>query len=171
MTEEHIKEALSRGFIQLLANRTGFKCTKPELDNGVDLSITRSTVFIRDGRTRLLDSGEYVEVQLKSTTENSVIREDNLIKYDFEAKNYNDLIDRRDSVIPLYLILFVLPVEPNDWLYIDIEKLILKGTAYWYKPSITDVYTANVATVRITIPSDNQIGLTFVTERFEEVYG
>lgn len=171
MTPEQIKEALSRGFVQLLANRDGFKCQKPEPDSGVDLSITRSRTVNRGGKIRLLDTGEYIEVQLKSTTEASIQREHTSIKYDLEAKTYNDLIDRSDTAVPLYLVLVVLPTDSALWLNVEPQQLILRGCAYWYQPTPSDSHTSNASTYRIEIPNVNLIGTSFVRDRFEEVYG
>lgn len=171
MTEEQIKEALSRGFIQLVANRDGFKCQKPDFDHGVDLSITRSRAVNRGGRVRFLDTGEYIEVQLKATTEHSVERTNGFIKYDLEAKTYNDLIERRDDVTPLFLVLFVLPTNSDVWLNVEAERLILRGCAYFYRPTPLDPPTENLHSRRISIPDGSLIGQSFVREVFEEVYG
>lgn len=171
MTDEQIKEALSRGFIQLVANRDGFKCQKPDSDHGVDLSITRARTINRGGKIRFLDTGEYIEVQLKATTEQSIERIAGAVKYDLEAKTYNDLIDRRDDVTPLFLVLFILPTDSNVWLNVEAERLILRGCAYFYRPDNLDLPTQNIQTRRITLPDANLIGSSFVRDRFDEVYG
>lgn len=173
MTEEQIKEQLSHGFVKLIANRTGFKCSRPENDCGVDMQITRSKVVERAGKRRIVDTGEYVEVQLKSTCQSNVTVTSDSIKYDLEAKTFNDLVDRVESgfLTPLYLILFVLPDNSDDWVKIDTESLILQGKAFWYFPEALTPPTTNTATKRVEIPTSNFVDLTFMSQRFEEVYG
>jgi hypothetical protein len=89
MTDEQIKAAISQHFIQLVAARRGFKCSKPELDEGCDLNVTKATVVSRNGKTRHIDSGQYVDLQLKCTSEARVIRIGQIIKYDLEAQRCN----------------------------------------------------------------------------------
>src|SRR5476649_969698 len=97
MTEEQIKAAISQHFVQLIASRRGFKCTKPDTDHGVDLSVTKVAIFTRGNRERYLDSGYTIDLQLKCTCESQIEREEDSIKYDLESKTYNDLIDRRNG--------------------------------------------------------------------------
>jgi hypothetical protein len=82
MTEEQIKAAISSHFIQLVASRRGFKCTAPQPDHGVDLTVTRAVSIERDGRTRYLDSGKYVDLQLKCTCESQIVRTADSFRYD-----------------------------------------------------------------------------------------
>lgn len=173
MTEEQIKEQLGSGFVRLISSRLGFKCGKPEPDNGVDLEITRSKVTFRNGHRRILDTGEYIHLQLKTTCHSSVIIQEDCLKYDLEVKNYHDLIDRKksNSITPLYLLLLVLPNDSNDWLNISPESLLLKGSAYWYVPDDTANYTDNTSRIRVEIPIENFVTINFLSERFEEVYG
>lgn len=172
MTEEQIKERISRHFVELLAARRGFKCTKPDPDNGVDLSISRALVQERDGKKRWLDTGEYVEIQLKCTCEGQVQWREEDLKYDLESKTYNDLVDRQSSgfLTPLILILLVLPDDPELWLTISTEEVILRRSAYWYQPPVGSERTSNTHTVRIEVPLQNKIGLAFFPDLFEQVY-
>jgi len=132
MTEEQIKSAISSHFVQLVASRRGFKCVAPTFDHGGDLTVTRASVIERQGRTRYLDSGQYVDVQLKCTCEDQIERTDESIKYDLEAKTYNDLVYRRRSnaIVPLVLVLLVLPNDPETWLTVSADELVVKRAAY-----------------------------------------
>ena len=172
MTEEQIKEQLSRHFVELVASRQGFKCSKPSPDSGVDMQITRAFLLDRNGRKRYLDSGQFIEFQLKCTCESQIIFADDSIRYDLEAKTYNDLIFRRDSgaITPLLLVLLVLPDDPNDWLQVTPQELILRRAAYWYAPPQGAEATENTSTIRIEIPSANGVGVSFIGDRFAEVY-
>jgi hypothetical protein len=97
MTEEHIKEALSLRYIELIAALNGFKTSTSYPDYGTDLEIKE--VDYRDNKhgKRYLETGRELKFQLKATTENSVIEEDESIKYDLNATTYNDLLIRKDS--------------------------------------------------------------------------
>ena len=171
MTEEQIKEQLSRGYLDLLASRGGYKSLVATLDHGVDVTISKVKVHDRGGRKRLLDSGQFIDVQLKCTCEASIVAgPGSSIKYDLEVKAYNDLIDRRDSSTPLILVLMVLPDNRDLWLSIREHEIALAKCAYWYIPDAAETYTANTESIRITIPTRNSLGLDFLDRKFNEYY-
>lgn len=165
MTEEHIKEALSRRYVELIAAFNGFNTSVPEKDYGEDLHIIE--VAYNKTRERFFNSGRILKFQLKSTTENSISFDNDFLKYDLEAKNYNDLIERSQDCHPLLLILFVLPIEKNDWLKVSDTELIAKKCAYWYFPEKTDIATNNLATKRISISKNNLISNDTLIHLFE----
>lgn len=171
MTENDIKELLSRNFVRTIANRFGYKVGDRDLDNGVDLSIIEVTQRTNtDGSTRYLDSGKIVELQLKSTTENSVTYLDGSIKYALEAKNYNDLIYRRNGVSPLFLILFILPTDAKNWVVCEETMLKIEKHAYWFIPDVTDKQTDNTGTITIEFPKTNLLNESAIPEIFNIAY-
>jgi hypothetical protein len=124
------------------------------------------------GRLRYIDSGYSVDIQLKSTCEDQVIRTAAEIGYDLEVKTYNDLIYRRDSgaVTPMILVLLVLPDEPAEWLTVTPDNMIVRRAAYWFVPAPDAEPTDNVGTIRIHIPLDHTVDLAFIEQRFQEAY-
>lgn len=173
MTEEQIKEQLSRNFVQLVAGRSGFKCKESSLDHGVDLTIAEVRSSTRNGRTRLIESGRYVDLQLKSTCDASLHPGTvDSFKYDLESKTYNDLVERwaTPPATPLYLVLLVLPDDSGDWLNISDQELVLRRSAYWYRPAPASTMTTNSSSIRIEIPLTNAIRLSFVADRYAEFY-
>lgn len=106
MTTEQIKEQLSNRFIGILASNKGFAIDKPEIDLGIDYTLKKSYQYLKpDGTPRWNFDSRYIDIQLKSTTENSIIYHATHIQYDLEAKSYNDLIERQTSgTAPLILI-------------------------------------------------------------------
>lgn len=172
MTEEQIKEQLSRHFVELIANRDGFKCVSPQPDHGCDLMVHRALPIKVNGVTQYIETGEVVQVQLKSTCDASVELTPDSIKYDLSAKTYNALVHRRNSgsAVPYLLALLVLPDDPNEWLEIGADELYLRRTAYWWYPQAGLTYTDNVSTQRISIPLTQTIGMTFVADRFAEYF-
>jgi hypothetical protein len=170
MTEEQIKEQLSRGYLDLLASRAGYKSLVASLDHGVDVTISKVKAHVRGGKTRLLDSGQFIDVQLKCTCEASIVSGPVNIKYDLEAKSYNDLIDRRDSPVPLLLVLMVLPDNQDLWLSVRAHEIALAKCAYWYLPESTETYTPNTDSKRVTIPRANVLSRDFLDTKFNEYY-
>ena len=157
MTEEHIKEALSLRYIELIAAFNGYKTSSSYPDYGTDLEIKEIDFRIENQHKRYLETGRELKLQLKATTENSILIEDEIIKYDLNTSTYNDLLVRKNTKCPLILILFVLPSEKTNWLTISDGELITRKCAYWYFPDQSEFLTANSATKRISINKKNFI--------------
>ena len=81
------------------------------MDLGIDYQLKKTRTYTNpNGKTRYTVDPRYIDIQLKATTVSSIIEDNDTIKYDLEAKNYNDMIDRMsDGIAPLILILFILP--------------------------------------------------------------
>lgn len=173
MTEEQIKEALSRGFVRLVANRSGFKCKFDEVDHGTDITLSEVAARVRpDGTRRLTETGRYVDLQIKCTCEASVIRGATGLKYDLEPKTYNDLVERLadHGASPLVLLLFVLPDDGVDWLTVGDDELILRRGAYWWRPPAGASMTSNTSSIRIEVPYANRAGLELAGALYAECY-
>ncbi|WP_294238551.1 DUF4365 domain-containing protein [Chryseobacterium sp. sg2396] len=171
MTEEQIKEKLSDAFISVIANYKGYKLQKPDDTGGVDFSVTYDKILSRNGKKRYIQSGEYIDLQLKATQEHRIIFEENTLKYDLEAKTYNDLIFRFNyGNAPLILILAILPDNNTMWAQIGDFNLIMNQRVYYFYPNIDMEETNNQTTIRIEIPIANKIDLDFFPNRFQEHY-
>ncbi|QOS81003.1 DUF4365 domain-containing protein [Paenibacillus sp. JNUCC31] len=155
MIESHIKEGLSRAYAIAVAHRAGMNFSRPDFDYGFD-GIFRDIQKING---RYCDSGYNIDIQLKTTI--NIVQEDNYIKYDLKAKNYNDLVSEEVGT-PRMLVLFVLPKDQNEWLTISERGTILKNCAWWC--SLKGMQpTSNADTVRVSIHK-NQV-LTEVSLR------
>jgi hypothetical protein len=172
MTQQQIKEKLSRNYLELLINNGGYKQTKPEDDHGVDLYIMRVQRIERNGGTRYIDSTDFIGVQLKCTTVASIEEDATTVKYDLEVKTYNDLVDRvrYNATIPLFLILMILPNEVERWVEVRDEEIALAKCAYWFRPDSTENYTGNDSTKRIYIPKANKLDSNFISAKFIELF-
>jgi len=170
ITEEHIKEAISLRYIELIAAFNGYKTSSSFPDYGTDLDIIEVDYRIENEQKRYSNTGRELKFQLKATTESSksLIAEDDIIKYDLEAKSFNDLIFRRDTKNPLVLILFILPSEKSEWINVCDKELIAKKCAYWYFPELAEIITENTATKRISINKNNVITNETITQLFEK---
>lgn len=172
MTLEQKKEQLSNGFIGILAANKGFMIDKPSQDYGVDYQIKKTTSRrTPNGKDRLFTDCRYIDLQLKSTTENSIIDDASHIKYNLEAKSYNDLVDRQnDGIIPLVLILFILPNDYNNWVEIDLDEIKLRKHAFWYVPPSGSVQTSNTSSIVIHIPKSNILDLDCFNNLHQRFY-
>lgn len=170
MTENEIKEELSRSYIKSVANFLGYKIEIPERDHGTDCRIVEVTPIHKGDKIKYRDSGRLIDIQLKATTEESVEFEGDFIKYDLEAKAYNDLIFRLKGVHYLVLIVFVLPKDKKDWVSCSDNELILRKNAYWFLPSDIDEETDNKSSIRIKIPLKNRFSFDSIQQLFELQY-
>lgn len=161
MTIDQIKEQLSNRFIGVLATHSGFTLDKSELDFGVDYTARKTFEYTHPatGKTRIAHDSKSIDIQLKATTETSIIDAGADIKYDLEVKNYNDMIHRLGGIVPLILILFVLPDNRNDWIDLTPTELRVRKLAYWFYPAIGSTMTSNVGTIRVTISKTNILSI------------
>lgn len=159
MTDEHIKEFISLRYIELVAAYNGFNTSGQDKDYGEDLSIIEVGYRNENGQKRFSSTGREIKIQLKATTINSIIDEDNVVKFDLEAKNFNDLIERKKSAYPLILVVFILPENKEDWVNISDKELIVKKCAYWYLPENNNIVTKNTSTKRIEINKENLLDI------------
>lgn len=163
MTEEQKKEMISREFFRIFAHAQGFKVMDPPIDHGVDIVVCPVAERTEpSGRTRYLDSPFKLDFQLKATTSNGVNDEEDNIRFDLEAKTFNDLVHRREEILPLHLVLVVLDDAPPACVDVDSDRLSLLGRAFWYLPEVGEQPTDNAATKRIRIPKVNILDLNFV---------
>lgn len=172
MTEEQKKEQLSNRFIGILAANKGFAIDKPDLDLGVDYQLKKTTTYTTpQGKTRYTYDSRYIDLQLKATTDNSIIDEPHTIKYDLEVKSFNDLVERQNNgTAPLVLILFVLPNDQNTWVDIDHTEIRLRKHAYWFVPPAGSVPTNNEHRIRIEIPKANMLGIDCFNNLHQQFY-
>jgi hypothetical protein len=148
MTDEHRMEQLSRAYIQAVAAMCGCTCARPEQDYGCDLTLHPiervGGVFRPVGRN--------LDLQLKSTT-NATLTVDEVI-HDLDVRAYN-ILRHATHAAPLYLVLFVMPADRDEWIAHSEDRLELRRCAYWVSlrraPAV-----ANTVSVRVRIPRQNQ---------------
>lgn len=170
MTDNQIKEAISQRYVQVIANSLGFKTMELPQDHGVDLHIVEVATLTRNGSVRYLDSGRTLRLQLKATTERRITRGNAEVRYSLEAKTYNDLIDSRNDISPIVLILFVLPDDSNSWIDVNPDDLQIRKNAYWFLPDLADTVTPNSSSVTISIPEAQALSKSTIPDLFQLVY-
>ncbi|KEZ88698.1 hypothetical protein IO99_00520 [Clostridium sulfidigenes] len=124
ITEQHIKEGISKEYVKAIAYYTGLNIKEYEYDYGIDG--TFSGVKVRDGR--IVSNGFNLDFQLKASV--NVVEEGDAVKYNLEAKNYNDLVDEETGT-PRILILYKLPRDKETWINVNKDKTIFNCCAWW----------------------------------------
>lgn len=138
------KENLGRAYVRTVIASVGLNCSTDENDYGLDGTI--KGVSERNGRYH--NNGFSIEYQLKSSWD--VTFEDDVLVYDLESKNYNDLV-LWEGTCPAILILFVLPREEEQWVDFSAEGLTIHNCAWWCSLEGQQP-TDNKDTKRIRIP-------------------
>jgi hypothetical protein len=118
------QEALSRGYVQLVAARAGLICLTIEQDFGFDM-------ILRAVETRgqqVWDSGPQIDLQVRSTTRAE--RRNSEVLYDLDVRTYRILRDVAQHG-PCILVLVVLPEEEAQWVRQSEQELTLRRCAYW----------------------------------------
>jgi len=124
LTENHIKEGLSRAFILAVAHRAGLNCALHAFDYGLDGTFRH----IKTRGTRRIDSGFSIDFQAKASE--SCTFDAEFVSYNLEAKSHKDLVD--DTVgAPRILIVLALPSDQATWLEISPDALVLRRCAWW----------------------------------------
>ena len=170
MTENEIKEALSNNYVACIANKVGMKLISWKGEKGVDFKVIYSLKrTLPNGKTRLMESPYSCDIQMKATTTKSITIENDQIIYNLEAKNYNDLIYRKQiGSTPLILILFILPEDENEWVKVLQDELILSKNAYWYYPTDDEnEEVINTSSKTTYIPLKNKIDFSFFNSQIK----
>jgi hypothetical protein len=179
MTEAQIKEKISQHFISILANRMGLNVTSPFTDYGVDAIISQVETYFSKEHVRYVESGRFIELQLKCTTESQISFRGGYLNFDLPVKNYNDLIWRRDNrhfsdktLAPLFLILVVLPDTPELWAFLGYqpERLVVTAKSFWYLPDQDLGMSRKRFTQRIKIPAGNHADFDFFKTIFNLLF-
>ena len=146
ITTAHRMESLSRAYLQAVAAQAGLNYCVYTYDYGTDLSLAE--VVEVDGR--YVDTGQQVDIQLKSTTR--VIESDTEMRYDLDVRAYDYLRAERHN--PRLLVLLILPAAEPDWIAQSSEELAIRRCAYWLDLRGSPAVEAT-SSVRVSIPRGN----------------
>jgi hypothetical protein len=170
MTETDIMEEISKGYLEVIASRSGY-FNAFQRDYGTDLTIRKAKVC--PTRKRYLTTGKAIDIQVKAVSETYVAGYDDPsktnFKFDLEVKNYNDLIDRaneKGAYIPLILAVFIIPADKSKWIELTTDELMVRKCAFWFQIPVGASHSTNKTTVRIEIPKANRIALDFYDDQF-----
>lgn len=172
LKDEQRKSLLSEYLLALMASVAGFKVSRDNLDHGIDLSILSVRPYHLNGKIRYMNSGKAIDIQVKCTNENAISRTEQVIKYDLEVKNFNDLIIRRieNEVTPLILVIMVLPANIDKWISETDSKYTINIQKYWYYPDMDMDLSLNQRTIRLEIPIENKLNERIIPELFNSFH-
>lgn len=152
LIQQDVEEALSRRYVEVVANRAGFNTSRADWDrDGVDLQI-------QAGGKR----APRLDVQLKATI-NLHRLQSGQFSYDLDTGNYAQLI-QRDCQIPRILVVMDLPRDEAQWLEITDDALLLRHRAYWVHLA-GEPETDNVETIAVHFPFEQ----VFTVETLNEL--
>lgn len=170
MLEAHLKEQISKYITGLITVSSGYTVIENRVDFGVDFSISSIISYSINGKSRFFNSGQKVDFQLKCTTKNQIIEENNQIKFDLKVNNYNDLIVRQSEThninVPLILLIVILPNEFENWIKNEQSQIIVNAQTLWYSPNGEKRFSKNKKSVRIEISKNNQFNRSFLNRLF-----
>ena len=135
------EEAMSRAYALAIAAGAGYVTADYSLDrDGVDLRVQAGGLM----RPAL-------DLQLKATI-NLGMANDGLYRFPLAIRNYNLL--RIETQTPRLLVVLDLPREPDQWMVVTADELVLRRRAYWlnlrgYRE------TPNQESVTVSIPTGN----------------
>ena len=175
MTVEQIKERISVYYLGNLTSYFGYKFIESNNpDYGVDATVSIIKKYqTPSGRNAYVEIGKDVHIQLKCTTEKSIRRTSNGIKFRINVKTYNNLVERRqlyskEVATPFILIVVVLSEEEEEWVSLNLNNFEsnygqnTKGLAYYFWPKISDIKSSNSSSQTILIPKENIVSFNFL---------
>lgn len=167
ISESHQKESLGKAYILAISAQAGVSISISDHDYGVDGTFKLVTSRDDTNGKRYFEAGFALDYQLKSTINWEL--KDNLIIYDLEAKNYNDLIWRfnQKNSNALILLLICLPKNSSDWIDLSEEELIIRKCCYWCQ--LNSDTTTNSSTCRIHIPVNNLFTPEVLTSHMNKI--
>ena len=148
MPEQHAAADLSVAYVQAVAAAARVQADfSARHDYGVDGTFHK--IAVRGSRH--VTSGFPLDFQLKASRNWSETA--GFVKFNLEAKAYNDMVQRNgeSGAVSLILILLCLPDSTAQWLQISPEQMILKRCCFWER--LVGTPTANRTTKAIDIPN------------------
>lgn len=150
LIEEHIKEGISTGYVKAIAHCAVFNYEKSEFDYGIDGTFCGIKVRKKGEKERIVSDGCKLDFQLKASVNVDIDKD--IVKYNLEAKNYNDLVDI-DICTPRILIIYKLPRNSKEWIEVTDRGTSFKECAWWCYLSGKQE-TDNKEKITIKIPKD-----------------
>lgn len=141
------KELFSIAYLTAVAAKAGLNHQSPVVDDdSIDLSLMGKDYT---GKVR----NPQIDIQLKCTSQD-VINGDRL-KFNLKLKNYNDLRGE-DVSNSRYLMVLVVPDNPENWATFGDDNLILQNSFYWASLRFSPE-TLNTSQVLIEIPTTQKV--------------
>ena len=153
MDENMQKSRLSLAFIEAVASCAGYEVDEVK----VDLDSIDGVLKAGTGRR------PRIEFQAKATSRD-VVR-DNNIHFSLSIKNYDDL--RIEAINPRILIVFLMPVQIQEWINQTVEELCMRHCAYWMSLK-GEPETANTTSTTVLVPLSNRFDIDQLSEMMQK---
>nr|WP_286674822.1 MULTISPECIES: DUF4365 domain-containing protein [unclassified Clostridium] len=158
-----MKEGISAGYVKAIAHCAGFNVEYSSFDYGMDGTFCGIKIRKQGDKLRFVTDGCKLDFQLKASINVEIDKD--IVKYNLEAKNYNDLVDI-DICTPRILIVYKIPKNKEEWIKVTSSGTIFNDCAWWCYLSGYEE-TENKERILIKIPK-NQI---FNQESLKELMG
>ena len=136
------EELLSKVYAHAVAARAGYVTAVYELDrDGIDIRIQAGG-----------DMRPALELQLKATINLGEPGTDGCFRFQLKIRNYNLL--RIPTQTPRLLVVLDLPKEPDQWMTLTADELVLRRRSYWLNLQGCEE-TTNSSYVTVRIPATN----------------
>jgi hypothetical protein len=157
LPENDIKEELSYAYIHTLAARAGFSCDRPAKDRqSMDVIVHSEGPVCQDFQFHQAQLG----LQLKATA--CAPPTTGQISFALPINNYNDL--RRLQVIPRLLVVFLMPLESDQWVDHQIEEHLLSRRCAYYLNLCGAPPVDNETNRTVHVPRGNVLTVESLTE-------
>lgn len=141
--DSHAEAYLSEAYVKAVVTQAGFTCCFHDPDYGID-ALASEIQVTRKGKC--VPTGHHFSIQIKASYE--FTRNDGTIKYELKADAYNKLTQHPGGLI--VLVLFCLPQDPSERLFLTEDYLQLRYCSYWYR--VLGDPTENKSSKTIDIP-------------------
>lgn len=163
MTEAHIKETISRAYVNAIAARIGMTVATSSLDYGFDGTI--KDIEYDPLTKQYSETGFGIDFQLKATV--NAAPKNGLVKYSLDVKNYRNLIKTRVGT-PRILIVYSMPREESIWMSVGSEETAFRKCAWWCSlkgyPEVS-----NKEHITVEIPLSQQLTPNTLVELMKKV--
>jgi Domain of unknown function (DUF4365) len=152
----HAQEQFSKAFVLAVAALAGCSAAEPQPDvDSIDWTLS----------CRLSPRRPKLDLQVKSAIND--VGSPELIHYPLKRKNYDDLI-LTNLLTRRPLVLVVLPPQPEAWLSVSPEQLVLRRCAYWCSLAGFPE-SANESSVTVHVARANLFDVAALTGLMQEI--
>ena len=160
LPENDRKEELSYAYLHTLAARAGFSCDRPGKDRqSMDVIVHSEGPVNNDFVFHQAQLG----FQLKATACEPPTTD--TITFSLPINNYNDL--RRLEVIPRLLVVFLMPLEVDQWRDHQIEQHLSSRRCAYFLNLFGEPAVENLAYRTVYIPRTNVLSVESLTHLME----
>ena len=156
LSMSHAQEQFSKAFVLAVAALAG--CSAAEPDPDVDDIDWTLSCRLRPRRPKL-------DLQVKSWIRDTGTPE--AIHYPLQRKSYDGLI-LTNLLVPRVLVLVLVPRQPEAWLSVSPEQLVLRRCAFWCSLA-GQPESENASIVTVQVPRANLFDVAAVTRLMQAI--